>query len=201
MVLNVVHLNSAFARKNPLAAIAAFRRAFGDAKSRAGDQAGCRRRHRMGPARAPGCDRRRWLVEGMLMAASDIVIYLHRSEGFGLVPAQAMALGKPVIATGWSGNLEFMTERNTALVGYSLIPVVDPEGNFGGEGQVWADTDIDDAAQWLRPLASDAELRGKMGAVAAADIATKLSPKTFAATISRLLSEGTNRGHNAAAHH
>ena len=133
IVLNVVHLGSAFARKNPLAAIAAFRRAFGDAEDRVlviklvtgGATQWAERALRDAIA---GADNIR-LVETMLpeadmlglMAASDIVISLHRSEGFGLVPAQAMALGKPVIATGWSGNLEFMTERNSALVGYSLI--------------------------------------------------------------------------------
>ena len=46
-----------------------------------------------------------------LMAAVDIVLSLHRSEGFGLVPAEAMQLGKPVVATGWSGNMDFMNDR------------------------------------------------------------------------------------------
>jgi glycosyltransferase involved in cell wall biosynthesis len=199
MVLNVVHLGSAFARKNPLAAIAAFRRAFGDAEDRVlviklmagGATEWAQRALREAIA---GADNIR-LIEGMLpeadmmglTAASDIVISLHRSEGFGLVPAQAMALGKPVIATGWSGNLEFMTERNSALVDYSLIPVEDPDGTFGGDGQMWADADVDHAAQWLRQLASDAGLRAKMGATAAKDVATQLSPKTFAATVADLL--------------
>src|SRR5690606_18084136 len=104
-----------------------------------------------------------------LTAASDIVISLHRSEGFGLVPAQAMALGKPVIATGWSGNMEFMTPHNSAPVSYSLIPVDDPEGTFDGAGQMWADADIEEAADWLRRLAGDATLRRNMGEKAASD--------------------------------
>ena len=102
-----------------------------------------------------------------LMAAADIVLSLHRSEGFGLVPAQAMALGKPVVATGWSGNLEFMTKDNSALVYYSLVPVRDPEGAFDAAGQKWADADVDHAAAWLRRLADDADLRASMGAAAA----------------------------------
>ena len=205
MVLNVVHLGSAFARKNPLAAIAAFRRAFGDAKDRvlvikliAGGAT--RWAERALHEAIAGANNIR-LVEGMLpeadmmglTSAADIVISLHRSEGFGLVPAQAMALGKPVIATGWSGNLEFMTKRNSALVDYSLVPVHDPEGTFGGDGQMWADADVDDATQWLRRLASDAELRVKMGATAAEDIATRLSPKTFAVTVADLLAREARR--------
>ena len=105
-----------------------------------------------------------------LMAAADIVISLHRSEGFGLVPAQAMALGKPVIATGWSGNLDFMNKNNSALVSYSLIPVRDPEGAFQADDQKWADANVDEAAEWLRRLAGDADLRARLGAAAAKDV-------------------------------
>ena len=111
------------------------------------------------------------LIEGMLpeadmaglMAAADIVISLHRSEGFGLVPAQAMALGKPVIATAWSGNLDFMNKDNSALVSYSLVPVHDPEGAFQSDNQSWADANVEDAAEWLRRLAGDADLRAAHG--------------------------------------
>lgn len=199
MVLNVVHLGSAFARKNPLAAITAFRRAFGDTPNRilvikliAGG-ATAWAQHALQEAIAGSGNIR--LIEGMLpeadmmglMAAADIVISLHRSEGFGLVPAQAMALGKPVIATAWSGNMQFMSKRNSALVSYSLIPVDDPDGFFGADGQMWANADVDEAAQWLRRLASDAGLRAKLGAAAAKDIGEQLSPKTFAATVRELI--------------
>ncbi len=199
MVLNVVHLGSAFARKNPLAAIAAFRRAFGNARDRllvikliAGGATAWARRAL--EEAVTGADNIR-LIEGMLpeadmmglMAAADIVISLHRSEGFGLVPAQAMALGKPVIATAWSGNLDFMNKRNSALVSYSLVPVDDPDGVFGADGQMWADADIDEATEWLRRLADDGELRRRIGATAAEDVAEQLSPKTFAAKVARLI--------------
>ena len=142
IVLNVFHLGSAFTRKNPLAAIAAFRRAFGERRHRMlvikliDNAAGHARQRGLHEAIAGASNIR--LIEGMLpeadmaglMAASDIVISLHRSEGFGLVPAQAMHLGKPVIATAWSGNLEFMTKRNSALVPYSLVPVARPGRRF-----------------------------------------------------------------------
>jgi glycosyltransferase involved in cell wall biosynthesis len=205
VVLNVMHLGSAFARKNPLAAIAAFRQAFGDAPGRvmvikliAGGATAWAQRA-LDEAIAGANNIR--LIEGTLpeadmmglMDASDIVISLHRSEGFGLVPAQAMALGKPVIATGWSGNLDFMTKRNSALVSYSLIPVDDPDGGFGGDGQMWADADVDEAGAWLGRLAADAELRRKLGEAAARDVAKQLSPETFAANVAGLIKRGERR--------
>ena len=198
VVLNVFHLGSAFARKNPLAAVAAFRKAFGERADRVlaiklidNGAAGARRELNAAIAGAGNIR----LIEGMLpeadmaglMAAADIVISLHRSEGFGLVPAQAMALGKPVIATGWSGNLDFMNKNNSALVSYSLIPVRDPEGAFQGDDQKWADANVDEAAEWLRRLAGDADLRARLGAAAAKDVAAQLSPKHFAKAVAELV--------------
>ena len=198
VVLNVFHLGSAFSRKNPLAAIAAFRRAFGDDPNRVLaikliDNGAHLARHELNAAIAGASNIR--LIEGMLpeadmaglMAASDIVISLHRSEGFGLVPAQAMALGKPVVATGWSGNLDFMNARNSALVSYSLVPVRDPQGFFDSADQQWADADVEHAADWLRRLAADAHLRGKLGRAAAADVRAQLSPEKFANTVRALI--------------
>ena len=203
IVLNVIHLGSAFSRKNPLAAIAAFRSAFGDAPDRVlaikliDNRAKWARREL--EAAVAGANNIR-LIEGMLpeadmaglTAAADIVISLHRSEGFGLVPAQAMALGKPVIATAWSGNLDFMNARNSALVSCKLIPVHDPEGAFDSGDQKWADANVEEASEWLRRLAADADLRARMGAAAAKDIAVQLSPKTFASTVAALI-EATDR--------
>jgi glycosyltransferase involved in cell wall biosynthesis len=198
VVLNVFHLGSAFSRKNPLAAIAAFRRAFGDAPDRVLaikliDNGAKWARRELDAAIAGAANIR--LIEGMLpeadmaglMAAGDIVISLHRSEGFGLVPAQAMALAKPVIATGWSGNLDFMNNHNSALVSYSLIPVHDPEGAFESGDQKWAEANVDEAAEWLRRLAGDADLRARMGAAAAKDLAAQLSPKHFASAVATLI--------------
>jgi glycosyltransferase involved in cell wall biosynthesis len=204
IVLNVIHLGSAFSRKNPLAAIEAFRRAFGDAPDRVLaikliDNGAKWARRELEKAVAGANNIR--LIEGMLpeadmaglMAAADVVISLHRSEGFGLVPAQAMALGKPVVATAWSGNVDFMNARNSALVSYSLIPVHDPEGAFDSDGQKWADANVGEAAEWLRRLAGDADLRTSMGAAAARDIAAQLSPKAFAATVANLIAASERR--------
>jgi glycosyltransferase involved in cell wall biosynthesis len=104
-----------------------------------------------------------------------------------------MALGKPVVATGWSGNLDFMNERNSALVSYSLVPVEDPDGGFGGDGQMWAEASVEDAAAWLRRLAADTDLRRKLGQTAAKDVARQLSSATFAATVASLIERGETR--------
>jgi glycosyltransferase involved in cell wall biosynthesis len=198
VVLNVFHLGSAYARKNPLAAIAAFRKAFGDSGRellvvKLIDNGADPARRELGAAIAGSSNIR--VIDGTLpeadmaglMAAADIVVSLHRSEGFGLVPAQAMALGKPVVATGWSGNLDFMTERNSALVSYTLVPVRDAEGAFDAADQQWAEPDIRHAAEWLRRLGASPEMRVSMGATAAADVNAQLSPETFARTATALI--------------
>jgi hypothetical protein len=109
-----------------------------------------------------------------LMSACDCYVSLHRSEGFGLTMAEAMAREKPVIATGYSGNLAFMTEETSYLVPYSLtrIPVgVDPYP----AGAEWADPDLNAAADLMRHVYEqrlEAEERGRR---ARAQIAQQLS--------------------------
>ena len=99
-----------------------------------------------------------------LTACADIVLSLHRSEGLGLVPAEAMLLGVPVVATNWSATTEFMDETSARLVSYRLVPAIDPRGVFEAPGAVWADADIDEAAAHLRALADDADARVALGA-------------------------------------
>ncbi len=86
-----------------------------------------------------------------LVLCCDCFVSLHRSEGFGRFLAEAMYLGKPVIATAWSGNMEFMNPDVACLVGYRLIPVRDGEYPFW-QDQVWADPDVDEAAAWMVKL-------------------------------------------------
>lgn len=79
------------------------------------------------------------------VAGFDMLISLHRAEGFGLPLAEAMAAEVAVIATGWSGNLDFMTESNSRLIPVRLVPLRDPDGPYcrqsGKPGQVWAEPD------------------------------------------------------------
>ena len=105
-----------------------------------------------------------------LFHACDVYVSLHRSEGFGLGMAEAMAIGKPVVATGYSGNLDFMNVANSCLVGYRLRPIVpdDHAHNVGmeavyTEGALWAEPDVGQAARWMRALAADPQLRHRIG--------------------------------------
>ena len=104
-----------------------------------------------------------------LMAACDAFVSLHRSEGFGRGPAEAMLLGKPVVVTAYSGNLDFCREDNACLVPSTLVPV--REGEYPGwEGQVWADPDPAVAAAHMRRLVEDPDAAVALGARAAATI-------------------------------
>ena len=73
-----------------------------------------------------------------LIRSSDCYISLHRAEGLGLGLAEAMYLGKPTIATGYSGNTEFMNSTNSMFVPYTLVPI--PAGVYpNGKDQMWAE--------------------------------------------------------------
>lgn len=91
-----------------------------------------------------------------LVRCCDCFVSLHRSEGFGRGISEAMALGKPVIATGYSGNMEFMNPEVSFPVTYDLISLADGEYPHC-ENQVWANPDIEDAAQYMVKLIDDPE--------------------------------------------
>lgn len=96
-----------------------------------------------------------------LLASVDVVFSAHRSEGFGLAPAEGLWLGKAVVATGWSGVMDFLDEESASLVRWRPIPVSDAQGVYrGGE---WAEPDLDDAAARLRRLIDDPQLRAELG--------------------------------------
>jgi glycosyltransferase involved in cell wall biosynthesis len=100
-----------------------------------------------------------------LVANCDCFVSLHRSEGFGFSLAEAMAYEKPVIATGYSGNLMFMNDGNSYLVGFGLTPVPPGTPNYPA-GALWADPDLDDAAVAMRRVVDqpdDARERGRRG--------------------------------------
>jgi GT2 family glycosyltransferase len=110
-----------------------------------------------------------------LYASCDVFVSLHRSEGLGLGPMEAMALGRPAIATAWSGNMSYMDHTNAALVGYRLVPVDGSISHYSretlGKDTVWAEPDIEQAAAWMRRLVDEPALRAALGQKAAADIA------------------------------
>jgi glycosyltransferase involved in cell wall biosynthesis len=104
-----------------------------------------------------------------LLSASDAFVSLHRSEGFGLVIAEAMLLGKPCIATGYSSNTEFMTPTNSYLVDHRLVEL---DRDFGPyqRGSTWADPDLDHAAGLMRQVVTDRGEAAARGARAAVEL-------------------------------
>lgn len=102
-----------------------------------------------------------------LYASCDVLVSLHRSEGLGLPLMEAMALGKPVIATGWSGNMSFMDHRSACLVNYNLVPVQGTIAEYSGwvdkARPVWAEPDLDQAVAWILRLAGNSGLRNQVG--------------------------------------
>lgn len=178
---------SVIERKNPAGVVEAFRRAFGTSrdallvvKSLNGESRpelvdGLRRQ-------AAGMNVR--FVDGhldrgtmsALIAACDCYVSLHRSEGFGLGMAEAMALGKPVIATGYSGNLAFMDPSNSHLVPFDLVELERDHPPYE-QGNVWADPHLDAAAAAMRVVVDDRDGATELGAAAARSISANLGPR------------------------
>lgn len=97
-----------------------------------------------------------------LLNAADVLISLHRSEGFGLPVAEAMSLGKPVIVTNWSATTEFMDKESACLVDYELEKIKKSIGPYA-KGNHWADADVGHAAFYIRKLWEDIEYREEIG--------------------------------------
>lgn len=179
---------SYFARKNPTAVIEAFRRAFGKRRDvqlvlktvHAEDKPLDRQELHKACAGAPNIRlfEETLTRDGMysLMRSCDAYVALHRCEGYGLLLAEAMAIGKPVIATGYSSNVDFMTPANSLLVRYRLVEVEKDHGPYR-RGATWAEPDVDHAAELMSLLAGDRELAHQLGAQARHDIGEQLSPE------------------------
>lgn len=154
-------------RKNPFAAIRAFKQAFPNMNQ----QVILVLKTMNGDTRSPLWSNMIKLIDGDqriivmnstidrdeiigLFDVCDCFISLHRSEGFGRSPAEAMYLGKPVIVTNYSGNTDFTLPDNSCLVNYKLIPVEEGQYPFY-QNQVWADPDVEHAAWYMRKVFED----------------------------------------------
>ena len=119
-----------------------------------------------------------------LMAGCDAYVSLHRSEGTGLTISDAMSLGKPVIATGWSGNMDFLSVANGFPVQYELVEIGETVGPYCA-GETWAEPSIDDAAALMRRVFEDRLEARRRGEVARSDVHRDYSPER----ISRLIAD------------
>ena len=109
-----------------------------------------------------------------LVHSCDCFVSLHRSEGIGRFLAEAMYMGKPVIATGWSGNMEFMNRDVACLVSYRLVPVREGDYPFW-ENQLWADPNVDEAAGWMVRLVDQPDWGRRLGERASRHIRSRFS--------------------------
>jgi glycosyltransferase involved in cell wall biosynthesis/SAM-dependent methyltransferase len=117
-----------------------------------------------------------------LMAHADCYVSLHRAEGFGLTMAESMALGKPVIATAYSGNMDFMTESTAYLVPWESTAIGEDAPPYPATAR-WAEPRLDVAAELMRRVYGDPEAAKQVGERAAAHIAEHHSPDARAALV------------------
>jgi len=110
-----------------------------------------------------------------LLAACDCYFSPHRSEGFGLTMLEAMSLGKPVIATAYSGNLDFMTPDNSFPLAFKMVTLDRDYGPYM-RGASWADPDLDQAAHLMRLIVEHPDEGRARGEVARLQIAHERNP-------------------------
>jgi glycosyltransferase involved in cell wall biosynthesis/SAM-dependent methyltransferase len=187
-------------RKNPLGLVEAFTRAFTPAeepilvlKSINGDQ----RLNQLERLRLRVADLPNVILledyfsiedKNGLLSVCDCYVSLHRSEGTGISLAEAMALGKPVIATAYSGNLDFMTEKNSYLVDYVMTEVPDGCSPYP-RGYRWADPVLDDAARQMRRVFENRDEAVRRGTQARQDILDKHNASVCGARMAARLEE------------
>ena len=179
---------SGFARKNPIAGIAAWLKAFpnrpdvclvikanGPVVSSDARAIDVMNRIEHDPRIVLIADRLPHPEVMRLYDCCDVFVSLHRSEGLGLVPMEAMSLGKLVIATGYSGNMTYMTEQNSLPVAYRLVKPHDTtiyhqEPSFAGANAMWAQPDLDQAAGLMQHIVDDPALFRPLAEQARQDI-------------------------------
>lgn len=123
-----------------------------------------------------------------LIRLCDVYLSLHRAEGFGLVIAEAMRLGTPVVATNWSSNTEFMDEKSTCPVGYELVPV-NGGYQFDNGRMRWAEPDVHQAADYLKRLKEDPAFYQEKAESGKTYITELLNPKNCGKKIEKRMKE------------
>jgi glycosyltransferase involved in cell wall biosynthesis len=194
LFLTMASVHSVLERKNPLGVLDAFERAFGDE-----DDVGLVVKitdleirpdvHALlqdAAKRLPVFPVSRALSRSAtlgLLSCTDAYVSLHRSEGFGLPIAEAMALGKPVIATAYSGNMDFTNDETAYLVNYRLTQLQESHAVYRA-GCRWADPDLDCAARQMRSVVFDQERRQRVSRAGQAFVVRRCRPDAGSSIIS-----------------
>lgn len=190
--------NSTIERKNPTGAIRAFRKAFkntpdvgivikiNNAKQRDMEHL----RHML-----KGCQNVYYITNTLtkievnsLIRQADVFVSLHRAEGFGLVMAEAMIVGTPVIATNWSSNTEFMNSDVACMVNCDFVSLEKDSPPYK-KGSVWAEPDVDMAARYMRKLYLEPEYHEHLRKKAQKYILEKLSMENAVSRLEKRVGE------------
>jgi glycosyltransferase involved in cell wall biosynthesis len=191
-------------RKNPMGLVTAFRKAFGN-----GDDAHLLLKCAHSEFDRESFGRLQRAIEGAnitlyrevlpreqvnrILSLCDCYVSLHRSEGFGLTLMEAMQMGKPVIATNYSGNVDFMSQDNSFLVDYKMIELQKQFGPYE-KGRLWSEPDLDHAAGLMRFVFENKEKARAVGERGRADVQAMLHPRAVGELAKRRLLAALGRG-------
>jgi glycosyltransferase involved in cell wall biosynthesis len=192
---------SVLERKNPLGVVRAFKRAFASNDARVGLVLKFNNPDHEQPVMGElqeeiaGCENV-FVIDRLLsrneltsvMDSCDCFVSLHRSEGFGLPPAEAMSLAKPAIITRWSGNVDYMTADNCIAIDYELVKIDRDYGPYKA-GQQWAEPDLHQAAHWMKRIVTEPELARTIGRKGQETIRSQFSPHAVGNIIKARLEE------------
>ncbi|MDM0038513.1 glycosyltransferase [Variovorax sp. J22G21] len=193
------HMMSIMERKNPLGLIRAFEQAFAAGepvqlvlKTSFGD----RHPAQLEELRAAASGSNITIIDQVyspdevlsLMDACDCYVSLHRSEGLGLTMAEAMLMGKPVIATNYSGNVDFMNDSNSLLVPYERVKLGRPIPPYDADSE-WAEPSIEHAAQYMRRIFENQAWARELGAQAKLSAEASLSLEAAGRRVAQRLAE------------
>jgi glycosyltransferase involved in cell wall biosynthesis len=113
-------------------------------------------------------------TQGALMSHCDAYVSLHRAEGLGLTMSEAMCLGKPVIATAYSGNVDFMDDTSAFLVPWQPVKIGSGSAPYSPTA-TWAEPSLDIAATHMWAVCNDPERARSIGAAAQLKLADEFS--------------------------